>query len=57
MLITFENYFSNADPDILLGHELLNSVLEFIIKRSNTLCQDLSYFSRLTSENKYKKHN
>lgn len=33
MFIHFENYFYNADPDVILGHEILSSNLEFYFKR------------------------
>lgn len=50
MLINFENYFSNADPDLILGHEVINTSLEFLIKRAGALCSDVQFFSRLPHE-------
>lgn len=50
MMINFENYFFNADPDIIIGHELISSVLEFYFKRAQQICTDVSFFSRLPAD-------
>jgi DNA polymerase alpha subunit A len=56
LLANFQIVFSNTDPDIVIGHELLSYTLEVYLQRLRNKLLDFDHFSRITT-NKTKSKN